>query len=119
MARFKKKNPRSSQLQALILFVLALSLCFVYSVYETSGFFVATSGERSWVSLRNIAPTVGEVSGSSKPYETPPPEPLDIIEFCAEKCRYIPEMCTENRHQNVKWPGVDCKVRFLDVESDL
>ena len=52
-------------------------------------------------------------------FETPPPEPLDIIEFCAEKCRYIEEMCTENRHQNLEWPAVACKVRFLDVESDL
>ena len=32
----------------------------------------------------------------STPQQQPSPEPLDEIAFCAEKCRYVPDMCSKN-----------------------
>ena len=46
-----------------------------------------------------------------------PPEPLDEIKFCAEKCRYVPEMCT--KPYNLSWPAPTCLNHSLTVKDDM
>ena len=49
-----------------------------------------------------------------------PPENLEVIDFCAEKCRYIPEMCTETLHrQNLSLPAPTCLNYSLKVKDDI
>lgn len=49
-----------------------------------------------------------------------PPEPLDTVEFCAEKCRYVPEMCTENRYRDhLSFPAPSCLQYSLTVPDDI
>ena len=44
-----------------------------------------------------------------------PPEPLDTINFCAEKCRYAPEMCT--KPYNLSYPAPTCLNHSLTVKD--
>ena len=49
-----------------------------------------------------------------------PPEPLETIDFCAEKCRYVPEMCSENLYRsNLSFPAPLCLNYSLTVADDL
>lgn len=49
-----------------------------------------------------------------------PPDLLGEIEFCAEKCRYIPEMCTENKYRDhLRLPAPKCMRYSTTVEDDI
>ena len=51
---------------------------------------------------------------------TSPPESLVDIEFCAEKCRYIPEMCTSNMYRDhLQLPAPECLKYSTTVEDDI
>ena len=45
------------------------------------------------------------------------PEPLEKIQFCAEKCRYVKEMCTTNKYRDtLQLPAPTiCKCQTDDV----
>jgi hypothetical protein len=63
--------------------------------------------------MRENAPVSANFHGS-------PPETLQTIEFCAEKCRFIPEMCTHNLHRgNLKPPAPKCLQYSLTVADDI
>lgn len=49
-----------------------------------------------------------------------PPESLEEIEFCAEKCRYILEMCTKNKYREfLRLPAPTCLRYSTTVEGDI
>lgn len=49
-----------------------------------------------------------------------PPESLIDIEFCAEKCRYISEMCTSNMYRDhLQLPAPRCLKYSTTVEDDI
>mmetsp|Transcript_12481 Transcript_12481/g.26361 ORF Transcript_12481/g.26361 Transcript_12481/m.26361 type:complete len:429 (+) Transcript_12481:18-1304(+) len=49
-----------------------------------------------------------------------PPEALDTIEFCAEKCRYLPKMCSSNLHRDkLALPAPLCLNYSLTVADDI
>ncbi|KAL7508946.1 hypothetical protein ACHAXN_008824 [Cyclotella atomus] len=49
-----------------------------------------------------------------------PPESLEEIEFCAEKCRYIPEMCSQNKYRDqLRLPAPKCLRYSTTVEGDI
>jgi len=51
--------------------------------------------------------------------DAPPPEPLDAIAFCAEKCRYVPAMCTSNLYlETLSHPAPTCMNRSTSIEDD-
>jgi len=57
----------------------------------------------------------------------PPPEPLETISFCAEKCRYVPDMCSKNTdgvddhpyRTKLSWPGPLCLNYSITTEHDI
>lgn len=54
------------------------------------------------------------------PIAVVPPEPLETIQFCAEKCRYLPEMCRTGLHRNhLSLPAPTCLNYSLTVPNDL
>ena len=51
---------------------------------------------------------------------SPPPEPLDTIDFCAEKCKHVPEMCTENLYRDrLSLPAPSCLRYSTTIEDDV
>lgn len=63
--------------------------------------------------MREKAPVAANFDGS-------PPESLQTIEFCAEKCRFVPEMCTRNLHRDhLKLPAPKCLNYSLTVADDI
>jgi hypothetical protein len=50
----------------------------------------------------------------------PPPESLEIINFCAEKCRYLPAMCDSGLYlDGLDYPAPHCLNRSLSIEDDI
>jgi hypothetical protein len=50
----------------------------------------------------------------------PPPEPLETMSFCAEKCAYIKEMCSNNLHRDkLSLPAPTCVVHSTTGEQDI
>eukprot|EP00040_Diaphanoeca_grandis_P007300 m.40421 g.40421 ORF g.40421 m.40421 type:complete len:399 (+) comp18480_c0_seq1:392-1588(+) len=49
--------------------------------------------------------------------EDEPPEPLDSIEFCAEKCKHLPEMCN-GLYQKTYFPAPKCEMRSTSKDQD-
>lgn len=58
---------------------------------------------------------------SSNNIQSPlPPEPLDTVEFCAEKCKHVPEMCTENAYRDrLSLPAPSCLRYSTTIEDDI
>lgn len=49
-----------------------------------------------------------------------PPETLETIEFCAEKCRYLPKMCSEGLHRDmISLPAPTCLAYSTTVPDDV
>mmetsp|Transcript_20911 Transcript_20911/g.35014 ORF Transcript_20911/g.35014 Transcript_20911/m.35014 type:complete len:402 (-) Transcript_20911:443-1648(-) len=49
----------------------------------------------------------------------PPPEDLGIMALCAEKCKHIPEMCSEGLYNETHWPAPVCLSRSTTLAGDL
>ena len=48
------------------------------------------------------------------------PEPLEKIQFCAEKCRYVKEMCTTNKYRDtLQLPAPTCLTYSQTPEEDI
>ena len=48
-----------------------------------------------------------------------PPEDLETIEFCAEKCRYVPAMCDGLHRDRLALPAPSCLNYSLNLEDDI
>jgi hypothetical protein len=49
-----------------------------------------------------------------------PPEPIEYIKFCAEKCKHLPQMCTENLHRDkLALPAPSCHRYSTTVKDDI
>ncbi|KAL7553272.1 hypothetical protein ACHAWF_016531 [Thalassiosira exigua] len=81
-------------------------------------------GDRGDVTARGRDATDAERPGpttskSSSP-RPPPPEPLDAVDFCAEKCRYVSEVCSHNLHRDrLSLPAPRCLNYSLTVPDDI
>lgn len=65
-------------------------------------------------------PISGRKEGWSTAISAGPPESLEEIEFCAEKCRYIPEMCSQNKYRDkLRLPAPKCLKYSTTVEGDI
>lgn len=50
---------------------------------------------------------------------SPPPEDLETIEFCAEKCRYVRAMCNGLHRDRLALPAPSCLNYSLTVKGDI
>jgi hypothetical protein len=71
-----------------------------------------------------INPTVrnphADIDSYPRPKAEDIPETLETIEFCAEKCRYIREMCTDGLHrEKLSLPAPTCLNYSLTVADDI
>ena len=50
----------------------------------------------------------------------PPPESLEVMNFCAEKCRYLSAMCESGLYlDGLAYPAPQCLNRSLSIEDDI
>jgi len=56
---------------------------------------------------------------ASKTFDEPPPENIDSIKVCAEKCKHIPTMCEPNwEKEHIRFPAPQCIHRTVKGEQD-
>jgi hypothetical protein len=53
-------------------------------------------------------------------FTSSPPEPIETIAFCAEKCKKLPQMCTEGLyHDKLSLPAPTCLEYSTTIEDDI
>jgi len=59
------------------------------------------------------------IKTASKTFDEPPPEEIDSMKVCAEKCKHIPTMCEPNwEKEHVQFPAPQCVHRTGKGEQD-
>lgn len=109
----KKKRNKSSWKNLLFCVTALITISTFYNYYVFIGLQSISLKENN-AAVANSGPPAPE------PLDSIPPEPLDSISFCAEKCRYVPEMCSQNLHRDrLSLPAPLCRNYSLTVEDDV
>lgn len=99
----------STRISLNLIFYSFISIAVLFAVLQ---YYFIFTGDRSSRTLRALE--------SKSLQDVTPPESLTEIEFCAEKCRYIPAMCTENLYRDqLGLPAPTCLRYSTTVEDDI
>ena len=86
---------------------------------------VRGGGQQLAVEYQTLVPQQQQQQQQQPP--PPPPEPLETISFCAEKCRYVPDMCSKNTdgvddhpyRTKLSWPSPLCLNYSITTADDI
>eukprot|EP00038_Savillea_parva_P012634 m.205950 g.205950 ORF g.205950 m.205950 type:complete len:364 (+) comp23142_c0_seq1:78-1169(+) len=94
---------RSQRVWGVVLVLAILGVVAFYSTFTSHN--GRTLGAQNW-SAQDEHKLIRD--HSSLPTDSPPPEPIGTIAICAEKCKHIKSMCSDEFQAKISFPAPTC-----------